>query len=214
MANIWQSDRFMLVCWIFWVPFSITLHELGHGWAALWEGDDTPKHLNHMTWDPFVHMGGMSWLVFALVGIAWGAMPVNPLRFRHRIYGDAIVSVAGPVMNLGLTLVCGLALAIVTSFFWESAGEAWFRNLGTFLSTGGFLNDALFLFNLVPIPPLDGSRILACFSRPYRHFIGSPHAQQLSMFAFLLLFFVGGRYIFRFGLQMFDGYVSFVASFL
>ena len=71
----------VLVAWIFWVILSIVLHELAHGWAALWQGDDTPRRLGRMTMNPLVHMGGTSLLIFAIIGIAWGVMPTgkNPL---------------------------------------------------------------------------------------------------------------------------------------
>ena len=68
--------------WVFWVIFSICLHELAHGWAAIWQGDRTPRETGHMTMNPMVHMGGASLIVFALVGIAWGLMPTDPSRYR------------------------------------------------------------------------------------------------------------------------------------
>ena len=118
MTGWWVHNAFvnggaiMLVAWIFWVLFSITLHELAHGWAAIWEGDMTPRELGRMTANPVVHMGGLSLLVFAAIGIAWGMMPVNPSRFRHRRWGDAIVAAAGPVMNILLSIVCLTASGI------------------------------------------------------------------------------------------------------
>jgi hypothetical protein len=60
----------LLVSWIFWVIFSITMHELAHGWAALWQGDDTPRRYHRMTLNPVVHMGPVSLIMFALLGIA------------------------------------------------------------------------------------------------------------------------------------------------
>ena len=93
------------------VVISIVLHELAHGWAALWQGDDTPRTSGHMTPDPLVHMGGMSLVALVLVGIAWGMMPVNPNHFRSR-YGDALVAAAGPAMNMALALVSLTGLAM------------------------------------------------------------------------------------------------------
>ncbi|MCP3858657.1 MAG: site-2 protease family protein, partial [Phycisphaeraceae bacterium] len=73
VEQLWNAGRgFELGSWIFWVIFSICLHELGHGWAAIWEGDDTPRRTGHMTIDPMVHMGGYSILAFLLLGFAWG----------------------------------------------------------------------------------------------------------------------------------------------
>jgi hypothetical protein len=87
-----------------WVIGSIVLHELAHGWAAIRLGDTTPRDLGHMTWNPLVHMGGFSLVVFAVIGIAWGMMPVDPSRLRGR-YGDALVALAGPAMNIVLAAV-------------------------------------------------------------------------------------------------------------
>ena len=78
----WVTDALsvspvLLISWVVWVIGSIVLHELAHGWAAISRGDRTPIERGHMTWNPLIHMGGMSLLVFAVVGIAWGMMPVN-----------------------------------------------------------------------------------------------------------------------------------------
>ena len=70
VSNFAQSGHYVeLVSWIFWVLLSITLHELAHGWAAIWQGDDTPIRLNRMTANPIAHMGLPSLVVFALCGI-------------------------------------------------------------------------------------------------------------------------------------------------
>ena len=76
-----QSGEYgVIVGWLFWIIASITLHELAHGWAAV-ARRSTPRALGHMTASPMVHMGPMSLIALALVGIAWGAMPVNPQNF-------------------------------------------------------------------------------------------------------------------------------------
>ncbi|VAX40844.1 hypothetical protein MNBD_PLANCTO03-1356, partial [hydrothermal vent metagenome] len=78
----WQQDKVLLVSWVFWLFVSIVLHELAHGFAAIRCGDRTPIELGHMTPNPLVHMGPASLIAFALFGLAWGSMPVNPSRFR------------------------------------------------------------------------------------------------------------------------------------
>ncbi|MEY3025868.1 MAG: hypothetical protein RLZZ238_765 [Planctomycetota bacterium] len=65
---------------LFWGIFSITMHELAHGWAALSQGDDTPRIYGRMTINPVVHMGWISLILLALVGIAWGSMPTDPSK--------------------------------------------------------------------------------------------------------------------------------------
>ena len=177
--DLWMSDRgFDIICRIFWVIASITLHELAHGWAAIWEGDDTPRVTGHMTANPVVHMGVPSIIAFLIIGIAWGLMPVNPYRFRHGKWGRILVSFAGPAMNLVIAFVL-LTILGFTHPFQEQ------NNLETFLFTGGFLNVILFALNLLPVPPLDGSNILANLSKTVASWYRHPQAQ----FAGLLLFF-------------------------
>ena len=91
--QLYQDGRVVeLISWVFWVILSITLHELAHGWAALWQGDDTPRRMHRMTANPLVHMGGWSLLLFAVVGIAWGVMPTDPSRYRWRRRGRIVVA--------------------------------------------------------------------------------------------------------------------------
>ena len=184
-----QSERYIeLVSWIFWVLLSITLHELAHGWVAMWQGDNTPRHLNRLTMNPLVHMGGQSLLIFAICGIAWGAMPVNPNRFRDGRKGDIYVSAAGPAMNLLIGFVCTILL---TLWLWLCPEDsAAYRPAAVFLFYGVALNFILAPLNLLPIPPLDGSRILAGFSRKADEFFSNPQAVIFGMMVFIAIFFL------------------------
>jgi len=175
-----------LASWIFWVLLSITLHELGHGWAAIRQGDDTPIRLGHMTANPIVHMGVQSLVMFALCGIAWGAMPVNPSRFRSGRRGDMIVSAAGPTMNLLIALACLVLLTAWVRFVPQDL-VLW-RNGALFLFTGLSLNLFLIPFNLLPIPPLDGAHVLAGFSRKVRALYDHPEAPIVGLLLFLAVF--------------------------
>ncbi len=179
-----------LLSWIFWVLLSITLHELAHGWAAIWQGDDTPIRYGRMTLNPLVHMGGMSLLMFALVGIAWGLMPVDPSRFRWRRRGRIVVAGAGPAMNLLLAFIT-LTAAALWMMYAPSTNSDVFLNVYVFLMTGGWLNIFLALFNLLPIPPLDGASILSGVSFRFYRFIENPQTQQIGMFIVLAIFISG-----------------------
>lgn len=170
---------------IFWVLLSITLHELGHGWAAIRQGDDTPLRLGHMTANPLVHMGPQSLLMFALCGIAWGQMPVNPWRFKSGRRGDMIVSAAGPAMNLLIALAC---LLLLTAWVRFVPSVPLHRNGAVFLFSGLTLNLILIPFNLLPIPPLDGAHILAGFSRRARALYDHPEAPIVGLLAFIAIF--------------------------
>lgn len=194
------NGQVLLGSWIFWVIFSITLHELAHGWAAIRLGDTTPIYTGHMTWNPVVHMGPMSLIVFALLGIAWGQMPVDPSRLRGR-YGNSIVAVAGPLANIAL-----MFLAIILAVLWPYAKSLVaphvHTNVEIFLNTGAMLNVVLFFFNLVPVPPLDGWRI-GCdvFPRFARIWEGERGA-VIGLIAFAVLFAVGGKFIWAFGVSV------------
>lgn len=185
------------------VIVSIVLHELAHGWAAIWLGDDTPRALGHMTPDPVTHMGPISLVVLFVAGMAWGQMPVNESRMRGR-YAGVWVAAAGPLTNLLLALGSLTLMAILIRFWAEGytfasamllAGERgdltpFQANLIFVLGIFGTLNLLLVIFNLMPVPPLDGSRIVAGFSQEYRDFVENPDRQQVLMLAFFLAFFV------------------------
>jgi Zn-dependent protease len=197
-----------IVSWIVWVVLSVVLHELSHGWAALALGDDTPRATGHMTWNPMVHMGGFSLLALLLIGIAWGMMPINPSRLRGR-HGDAIVSAAGPAMNIVLFVASSLACVA-----WVVLGDHFgvrdplYKNLVQFFYVGAFLNIALAAFNLIPAPPLDGSRILASFVPAYDRMLRSPNGQWIGLGIFVLIFMMGGSYLFGFSRSVSTGFIE------
>jgi len=134
---------------VFVVIASVVLHELGHAVAATWEGDPTPRNRGHLTWNPVVHMGWLSLGLTAVIGIAWGLTPVTPAYFRHRRWGEVIVAAAGPAVNLVLAVASALVLALVEHQAPRGA-------LAGFWETALVLNVALFLLNVIPVPPLDG----------------------------------------------------------
>lgn len=195
-AELWQVSPVFLVSWVFWVIASITLHELGHGWAAIRLGDDTPIHTGHMTVNPIVHMGPMSLIAFSLLGFAWGAMPINPSRLKGR-HAEAIVAAAGPAMNIGLAATC-LVIATLIMTYLEPVmpGSDIPDRLRTFFAAGSMLNMVLTVFNFLPVPPLDGSRIAASYSRRYVDFVSGSLGQGMVFIAMGLLFFTSGRFLF------------------
>jgi Zn-dependent protease len=157
---------------------SICLHELAHGIVAIGQGDNTPIKTGYMKLDPIVLMGAESIVMLCLFGIAWGAMPVNPNKFRSRKWGDLIVSAAGPVSNAILGLISvGLLKA---SEYYQFLSEDFF-----FLAA--IVNFNLFLFNCLPIPPLDGFYIFSKFFPGLRKYQNT----NFSLIALMLLMFFG-----------------------
>ena len=135
---------------------SIVIHELAHGVAALSQGDDTPHTAGHMTINPVVHMGYESLIFLCVAGIAWGAMPVNPRNFRHPKWSDILVSAAGPLSNLVLGSLCIVAIIATQQYSVSMASQVVSQK---FLYIAAQINMMLFLFNLLPIPPLDGFNV-------------------------------------------------------
>jgi Zn-dependent protease len=191
-----KSDPRFFFAVVITVVVSITIHELAHGVVAVWLGDRTPIETGHMTLNPAVHMGLFSVIALLVAGIAWGQMPVNPARLRGR-YGDALVSLAGPASNVLLALIALTSLGL------------WFRfdgdpmqpgtptgNLQYLLRIFGFANLNLALFNLIPIPPLDGSRVLANLSNAYGSIVEHLRTSGASMAIFLIVFSVAGSVTF------------------
>ena len=186
------NGQLYFVCVVASVVFSITLHELAHGYAAIRLGDRTPESAGHMTMNPFVHMGAFSIFVLMMIGLAWGAMPIDPTRMRGK-YAEAIVAAAGPATNLvlgvlGLTIV-GVWVGL-SGAEGVSGGEP-VENFRYFFLVFGATNIALCVFNLLPAPPLDGSHILANFHRGYARLIDNPSNQGLRLVMFIAAFWFG-----------------------
>jgi len=182
------ATQFYYGAWVLSVIISIILHEMAHGWAAMRQGDNTPMVQERMSGNPLVLMGPFSMFALFLVGIAWGQMPVDPTRFKSK-YGEAIVAAAGPAMNLLLALI-GLTAFAVFEAFVPREEVTLTENIREFLWVFGCVNGVLMLFNLLPIPPLDGSHILANFVKPYARFISDPSHQGILFFGFAFAFII------------------------
>jgi Zn-dependent protease len=132
--------------------------------------------------------------MFALVGIAWGAMPVNPSRFRRR-YDDAVVALAGPLMNLSLFITCIVACVGVV-LIRDKYQVTWGTDAFLFFIYGALLNFALMVFNLLPVPPLDGSRIMANVFPAYQRLLMHPNAPLFTAIGFVVVFLYAGSFAF------------------
>ena len=205
-----QDDVVFYTCIVFSIVVSVVLHELAHGVAAIWQGDRTPIELGHMTLNPMVHMGGMSLVAAFVIGMAWGAMPVTPHRFRHGRLGDVLVSLAGPATNALLAVV---ALAILGILKASEPAPGLETNLRTLLWTLGYLNIVLAIFNLGPVPPLDGSRVLSGVSSRYRRFIDNLEHPENLFFGYFILIMALERTeygLWAFSLDLAAGFVNYI----
>ena len=177
------------------VIVSITLHELAHGFVAIKLGDDTPAVTGHMTLNPLVHMGLFSFVLLAIAGIAYGAMPVNRSRLRGR-YAESLVAVAGPVTNLLLAVIATVGLGLWYRFGTVDVGVAAQANGLLLLSVFAITNFALAIFNMLPVPPLDGGYIAANLFPAYRRLLSGDMARGFLSAVTIALFLGGGTFIF------------------
>jgi Zn-dependent protease len=196
------------------VVVSICVHELAHGIVAIRLGDRTPIESGHMTLNPLVHMGPMAIVFLLVAGISWGSMPISPARLRGR-FAPALVAAAGPASNVALAVVALLAMGL-----WDRFDQRGIEQMSGPLANGRYLlgvfayaNFALAIFNLIPVPPLDGWRILANLSRSYRRMVESPSSGGVMLVLVVILLLGAGKVIaplaaalVRHGLWLIRGY--------
>lgn len=170
---------------------ALVLHEFAHGWTAFKLGDPTAKNEDRLTLNPSRHLSILGTLSLLLLGFGWAKpTPVNPSNFKKRKTGMILVSLAGPVSNL--------ILAFISIFASDAIIYAYYKNPNLFnngsiqaiakiFDNGVVININLFLLNMLPIPPLDGSQILSEFFSKIKNFFSS-HAQGISSIFLILLF--------------------------
>lgn len=151
--------------------FSVVLHEVSHGYAALALGDTTAKDAGRLTLNPIPHLDPFGSIILPLILavpmlfgqpsilLGWARpVPYNPYQLRNRRWGPAIVGAAGPFVNIALALVFGLLVRFGMRASSVLPGS-FLVNFLSIASSIALLNLVLALFNLVPIPPLDGSKV-------------------------------------------------------
>jgi len=188
-----MNDFNILIFQLLVLLMSVVIHEVSHGIVALWQGDPTAKFMGRLTLNPIKHLDMWgSFLVplglFIFSGgnflFGWAKpVPYNPYNLRNKKWGAAMVGAAGPLSNFILAITFGIALR----FFPEYSAMPFMQNLFQLFMIIVMLNILLGVFNLVPIPPLDGSKVL--FS------VLPPHMEQIKIFLerygfIILMFFI------------------------
>ena len=167
---------------------SFPVHEFSHALAALRLGDGTAKPFGRLTLNPIVHfdpLGGLMLLLTGLLGFGFGwakPTPVNPNNLRGGRQGEAIVSFAGPASNLVLAVAAALPLRYIIATDLAVPGLVRFI-LAYFI----LINLALMVFNLIPIPPLDGAKVLYAFLDPRTAYQIRPYLEQYGFFFLFIL---------------------------
>lgn len=162
------------------VIFSICVHELSHTWVALKCGDDTAARAGHLTLNPMRQMGPVSLVMLLMVGIAWGAVPVNPYALTRK--QRALVAAAGPLANLLLCVAFAGLTAVVLRM------DVAPRGVFAACLLAASLNATLCIFNLLPIPGLDGWTVLASFFQELEAWLARFGAQAMWVLLAILIF--------------------------
>lgn len=167
----------------------ITVHETCHGLAAYWMGDDTAKRMGRLSLNPLRHVDLMGLVMMALVRFGWAKpVPVDMRRFRNPKAGMALTALAGPVSNVLLTLAA-VVLRVVAIVLLYRYGGAWSYVID-FLEYVAILSAGLAVFNLFPIPPLDGSKVLFALL-PARYYEKLMRCERFGMLLLMALLFLG-----------------------
>lgn len=176
------------------VLLCLTVHETCHGLAALALGDPTAKRMHRLSFNPIRHIDWLGLASMVICGFGWAKpVPVDMRYFKKPKTGMAVTALAGPVSNFLLALLLLLTASLMAGLAPVSAVTAW---LFSFLNSTAVLSIGLGLFNLVPIPPLDGSKVLFSLL-PERAYYTLMRYERYGMLILLLIMWldIGGRYL-------------------
>jgi len=171
---------------------SVVIHELAHGYAALWMGDPTAKYACRLTMNPIKHLDWFGSVIVPLVMailpgnfiLGWAKpVPYNPYNLKNLRWGELVVAIAGPISNLVLALIFGIFFRYGVSFGFEES----IMQITLYVVV---INVALAIFNLFPVPPLDGSKILFALLPPRMLYIREFLEKNALIFIIIFIFFV------------------------
>lgn len=198
LTNLWNTLDFGTLrdaaVQLLAVLFCLTVHETCHGLAALALGDPTAKRQHRLSLNPLRHIDWFGLLMMLVAGFGWARpVPVNPNYFKKPRQGMALTALAGPASNLLLALLLLIPARLIYTYAHYSVFN---QTALDFLTSTAALSIGLGLFNLIPIPPLDGSKVLAVLlpERAYRWLM---RHERFGIFALWLLVAlgVGRRYM-------------------
>lgn len=184
----------------------ITIHEFAHAWTANRLGDPTARLEGRISLNPFRHLDPVGTLMIFLIHIGWGKpVPVNPSYFKNRFRDEALTALAGPLSNLVLAVVCAVPL----KYF----AEMMFSPVVLFLGILMDISLVLFAFNMLPFPPLDGSKFLSWFV-PKRH-KGLYEDYLRHGIMYFLIFLLVDRFLLSniFGFSILSEFIGFIYTF-
>lgn len=198
LMSLMSYSSFDLLALLLTLPaviIAITFHEYAHAYAADKLGDDTPRMQGRLNLNPMSHIDPVGFMLLMFAGFGWGRpVQINPRNFNRNVRmdkGEAIVSVAGPLMNFALAIVSAIALGAIymfstSSFLLSTTGNIVYLLLQQLVA----INIGLGVFNLIPLPPLDGSKIFINFM-PYNARRWILEHSQIFYYIFLAIWITG-----------------------
>lgn len=177
------------------ILLALTVHEVAHGWMAMKLGDPTARNLGRLTLNPLKHLDPVGTLCMIFFHFGWARpVPINSRYFRKPRRDMALTALAGPVSNICMGLFGILLFQIFLTIFTAHTAEGFLFNIQlsvlTLLQYFFSLNISLAVFNLLPVPPLDGSRIFLTFLPP-KYYFGIMQYERYIQFALMVLLYLG-----------------------